>query len=104
MYSIALYALFVKSMWEKDAKEIILCYFINNASVVEWSITTDCKSVALGLRRFESFPAHKICSSQKSMLLLNKAQMFFGAFFNENYLWKLETSQLLPMWITARQP
>ncbi len=31
-----------------------------NASVVEWSITTDCKSVALGLRRFESFPAHKM--------------------------------------------
>ena len=29
-----------------------------HASVVEWSITTDCKSVAFGLRRFESFPAH----------------------------------------------
>ncbi len=28
------------------------------ASVVEWSITTDCKSVAFGLRRFKSFPAH----------------------------------------------
>ena len=26
--------------------------------MVEWSITTDCKSVAFGLRRFESFPAH----------------------------------------------
>ena len=30
------------------------------ASVVEWSITTDCKSVALGLRRFESYPAHSL--------------------------------------------
>jgi hypothetical protein len=27
--------------------------------VVEWSITTDCKSVGFGLRRFESCPAHK---------------------------------------------
>ncbi len=26
--------------------------------MVEWSITTDCKSVAFGLRRFESSPAH----------------------------------------------
>jgi hypothetical protein len=26
--------------------------------VVEWSITTDCKSVGFGLRRFESCPAH----------------------------------------------
>ena len=32
--------------------------FYSYASVVEWSITTDCKSVALGLRRFESFPTH----------------------------------------------
>ncbi len=31
---------------------------MGNASVVEWSITTDCKSVAFGLRRFESYPAH----------------------------------------------
>jgi hypothetical protein len=30
-----------------------------NASVVEWSITTGCKPVGFGLRRFESFPAHK---------------------------------------------
>ncbi len=29
------------------------------ASVVEWSITTDCKSVGFGLRRFKSFPTHK---------------------------------------------
>src|SRR3989344_121881 len=29
------------------------------ASVVEWSITTGCKPVAFGLRRFESSPAHK---------------------------------------------
>ena len=29
-----------------------------NASVVEWSITTDCKSVGLGLRWFESNLAH----------------------------------------------
>ncbi len=28
--------------------------------MVEWSITTDCKSVGFGLRRFESFPAHKL--------------------------------------------
>jgi nicotinic acid phosphoribosyltransferase len=28
------------------------------ASVAEWSIATDCKSVDFGLRRFESFPAH----------------------------------------------
>ena len=28
--------------------------------MVEWSITTDCKSVAFGLRRFESFPTHKM--------------------------------------------
>ena len=34
-------------------------YVLENASVVEWSITTDCKSVASGLRRFESFPTHK---------------------------------------------
>ncbi len=26
--------------------------------MVEWSITTDCKSVGFGLRRFESCPAH----------------------------------------------
>lgn len=26
--------------------------------MVEWSITTDCKSVGFGLRRFESSPAH----------------------------------------------
>src|SRR3989344_1207987 len=30
------------------------------ASVVEWSITTGCKPVAFGLRRFESSPAHQI--------------------------------------------
>jgi hypothetical protein len=30
-----------------------------HASVVEWSITTDCKSVGFGLRWFESNPAHK---------------------------------------------
>src|SRR3989338_2594544 len=29
-----------------------------HASVVERSITTDCKSVAFGLRRFESCPTH----------------------------------------------
>ena len=46
----------------KDAKNIILCYFKEYASVVEWSITTDCKSVAFGLRRFESYPAHKFLS------------------------------------------
>src|SRR5262245_16372336 len=34
--------------------------FYTHASVVEWSITTDCKSVAFGLRRFESYPAHRI--------------------------------------------
>ncbi len=28
------------------------------ASVVEWSITPDCKSGAFGLRRFKSCPAH----------------------------------------------
>ena len=44
----------------KDAKNIILCYFKEYASVVEWSITTDCKSVAFGLRRFESFPTHNL--------------------------------------------
>lgn len=32
--------------------------FKNIASVVEWSITRDCKSLAFGLRRFESCPAH----------------------------------------------
>ncbi len=35
--------------------------------MVEWSITTDCKSVAFGLRRFKSYPAHNI---KKSKLLL----------------------------------
>ena len=29
------------------------------ASVAERSIATDCKSVVFGLRRFESYPAHK---------------------------------------------
>ena len=47
---------------------------LENASVVEWSITTDCKSVALGLRRFESFPAHKM----KNVLFL------FGGKSNEH--------------------
>ena len=28
-------------------------------SVAEWSIAHDCKSCALRLRRFESYPAHK---------------------------------------------
>ena len=37
------------------------------ASVVEWSITTDCKSVGFGLRRFESYPTHsKKCSLNES--------------------------------------
>src|SRR5690606_29816320 len=30
-----------------------------DASVVEWSITTDCKSVGFGLRWFESSPTHQ---------------------------------------------
>jgi hypothetical protein len=34
------------------------CRITYNASVVEWSITTDCKSVGFGLRWFESNPAH----------------------------------------------
>ena len=42
--------------------------FYSNASVVEWSITTDCKSVALGLRRFESFPTHNIIMSLKASI------------------------------------
>ena len=33
---------------------------IENASMVEWSITTDCKSVAFGLRRFESYSTHNV--------------------------------------------
>ena len=30
------------------------------ASVAEWSIAMDCKSIAFGLRRFESCPAHRV--------------------------------------------
>ena len=33
--------------------------------MVERSITTDCKSVAFGLRRFESFPVHKTKAPRK---------------------------------------
>lgn len=39
-------------------KKYFYAILLSIASVVEWSITTDCKSVAFGLRRFESFPAH----------------------------------------------
>ncbi len=35
--------------------------------MVEWSNTTDCKSVASGLRRFESFPAHKIKKPEQKL-------------------------------------
>jgi hypothetical protein len=38
-----------------------------HASVVEWSITTDCKSVAFGLRRFESYPTHKIKRTKQKL-------------------------------------
>lgn len=38
------------------------------ASVVEWSITTDCKSVGLCLRWFESSPAHIKNKSQQEKL------------------------------------
>ena len=34
--------------------------FYMNASVAEWSIAIDCKSIAFGLRRFESYPAHNL--------------------------------------------
>ncbi len=33
--------------------------------MVEWSITTDCKSVAFGLRGFESLPTHIVCYNHK---------------------------------------
>jgi hypothetical protein len=39
-----------------------------NASVVEWSITTDCKSVGFGLRWFESSPAHAFKNQLKLLL------------------------------------
>ena len=38
---------------------MIESYVKKYASVVEWSITTDCKSVGFGLRRFKSYPTHK---------------------------------------------
>lgn len=46
------------------------CRFLYRASVVEWSITTDCKSVASRLRRFESCPAHKLKPEQKLGVLI----------------------------------
>ena len=39
--------------------------------MVEWSITTDCKSVAFGLRRFESYPAHNIKKFKLSLGFFN---------------------------------
>lgn len=32
---------------------------MNIAQVAEWSIASDCKSLGLGLRGFESLPAHR---------------------------------------------
>ncbi len=47
-----------------------MCYnltVILFAQVVEWSITTDCKSVAFGLRGFKSLPAHQLKNRPKAV-------------------------------------
>ena len=56
----------------------INCYC---ASVVEWSITTDCKSVAFGLRRFKSCPAHHVGNVKDSdVASLRPATKSYGFF------------------------
>ncbi len=62
-----------------------------HASVVEWSITTDCKSVAFELRWFKSNPTHHMDTKSKkyirafyffiSILLIG----FFILFFYKSY-------------------
>lgn len=53
-----MYNRIVAEIMNLGAKKVFLCYFSYIASVVEWSNTIDCKSIAFGLRGFESLPAH----------------------------------------------
>ncbi len=59
----------------------------NNASVVEWSITTDCKSVASGLRRFESFPTHNFAGLRSQFLLYFKPMCGIVGYIGKREAW-----------------
>ncbi len=59
--------------------------------MVEWSITTDCKSVGFGLRGFESLPTHK---SKLKAPELSGAFSFYGREGFEGYFQK-QTALLL---------
>lgn len=48
------------------------------ASVAEWSIAFDCKSNALGLRRFESFPAHQNKNCFRAVFVLEAGSNSLG--------------------------
>lgn len=55
--------------------------------MVEWSITTDCKSVGFGLRGFESLPTHRNVNAYKILqafyVILEHREGFEYSFFKE---------------------
>ena len=74
---------FVRQVWiscDERCKKALFVLFYPYASVAEWSIAIDCKSIAFGLRRFESYPAHNLgWIEAKSLFRPFTLRLFFGS-------------------------
>ena len=63
---------------EAEGRSVLIKSFENNGRVVKWPTTTDCKSVLLRVRWFESIRAHQFLNLIRDDVLHRRIRFFPG--------------------------